>query len=34
VIVVSHDNRVYKFGDRIVHMSDGRIEKVESKPAA
>jgi putative ABC transport system ATP-binding protein len=34
VIVVSHDNRVYKFGDRIVHMSDGRIEKVESKPVA
>ena len=28
VIVVSHDSRVYKFGDRIVHMSDGRIEKV------
>jgi putative ABC transport system ATP-binding protein len=34
VIVVSHDNRVYKFGDRIVHMSDGLIEKVESRPAA
>jgi putative ABC transport system ATP-binding protein len=34
VIVVSHDSRVYKFGDRIVHMSDGRIEKVESNHAA
>jgi putative ABC transport system ATP-binding protein len=34
VIVVSHDNRVYKFGDRIVYMNDGLIEKVESKPAA
>jgi putative ABC transport system ATP-binding protein len=34
VIVVSHDSRVYKFGDRIVHMSDGRIEKVESNTAA
>jgi putative ABC transport system ATP-binding protein len=34
VIVVSHDNRVYKFGDRIVYMSDGLVEKVESKPAA
>jgi putative ABC transport system ATP-binding protein len=34
VIVVSHDNRVYKFGDRIVYMSDGLIEKVESKSAA
>ncbi len=25
VIVVTHDNRIFKFGDRIVHMSDGRI---------
>jgi putative ABC transport system ATP-binding protein len=29
VIVVTHDNRVYDFGDRIVTMSDGRLEKVE-----
>ena len=29
VIVVTHDNRVFGFGDRIVHMSDGRVEKVE-----
>jgi putative ABC transport system ATP-binding protein len=29
VIVVTHDNRVFGFGDRIVHMNDGRIEKVE-----
>jgi len=28
VIVVTHDNRVFGFGDRIVHMNDGRIEKV------
>jgi putative ABC transport system ATP-binding protein len=34
VIVVSHDNRVYRFGDRIIYMSDGLIEKVESNPAA
>jgi putative ABC transport system ATP-binding protein len=34
VVVVSHDNRVYKFGDRIVYMSDGRIEKVETNHAA
>jgi putative ABC transport system ATP-binding protein len=25
VIVVTHDSRVYKYGDRIVEMSDGRI---------
>jgi putative ABC transport system ATP-binding protein len=30
VIVVTHDNRVFGFGDRIVHMSDGRIVRVET----
>ena len=29
VIVVTHDHRVFGFGDRIVHMSDGRVERVE-----
>jgi putative ABC transport system ATP-binding protein len=29
VIVVTHDNRVFDFGDRIVTMSDGRIEGIE-----
>jgi putative ABC transport system ATP-binding protein len=29
VIIVSHDNRVFHFGDRIVSMSDGRIESVQ-----
>jgi putative ABC transport system ATP-binding protein len=29
VIVVTHDRRVYGFGDRIVEMSDGRIECIE-----
>jgi putative ABC transport system ATP-binding protein len=29
VIVVTHDHRVFGFGDRIVHMSDGKIVKVE-----
>ncbi|HTU92568.1 MAG TPA: ABC transporter ATP-binding protein [Gemmataceae bacterium] len=31
VIVVTHDNRVFRFGDRIVHMSDGVIDKVETQ---
>jgi putative ABC transport system ATP-binding protein len=31
VIVVTHDSRVYDFGDRIIQMSDGLIEKVERK---
>jgi putative ABC transport system ATP-binding protein len=34
VIVVTHDSRVYRFGDRIVSMSDGRVEKVELPPRA
>ncbi len=29
VMIVTHDSRVYGFGDRIVYMSDGRIERVE-----
>jgi putative ABC transport system ATP-binding protein len=34
VIVVTHDSRVFNFGDRIVHMSDGRVERVESRAVA
>jgi putative ABC transport system ATP-binding protein len=30
VIVVTHDSRVFGFGDRIAHMNDGEIEKVEN----
>jgi putative ABC transport system ATP-binding protein len=33
VIVVTHDNRVFDFGDRIVSMSDGRVEKIETGAA-
>jgi putative ABC transport system ATP-binding protein len=29
VIVVTHDSRVFHFGNRIVHMGDGRVEQVE-----
>jgi len=29
VIVVTHDSRVFGFGDRIITMSDGQIERVE-----
>ncbi len=34
VIVVTHDSRVFRFGDRIIHMSDGLVEKVEVPPLA
>lgn len=30
VIVVTHDNRVFDFGDRIAHMDDGHIVQVET----
>src|SRR5262249_16449079 len=30
VIVVTHDSRVFGFCDRIVYMSDGKIERVET----
>lgn len=29
VIVVTHDNRVFSFGDRIIHMDDGRVTQVD-----
>jgi putative ABC transport system ATP-binding protein len=29
VIIVTHDNRVLHYGRQIIHMSDGRIERVE-----
>jgi putative ABC transport system ATP-binding protein len=32
VIIVTHDARVYQFGQRIVSMSDGRIESVTTNP--
>jgi putative ABC transport system ATP-binding protein len=34
VIVVTHDSRVFGFGDRIAHMSDGRIVNVETPARA
>jgi putative ABC transport system ATP-binding protein len=35
VAVVTHDNRVFQFGDRIAHMDDGHVVEVEENtPAA
>ncbi len=31
VIVVTHDDRIYKYADRISSMSDGRIVDVQSR---
>jgi putative ABC transport system ATP-binding protein len=33
VIVVTHDSRIFHFGDRMVTMSDGRIQNVRTDPA-
>ncbi len=35
VAVVTHDNRVFQFGDRIAHMDDGHVIEIEVRaPAA
>jgi len=31
VIVVTHDSRVFDFGDRIIYMADGQIERIETR---
>ena len=31
VVVVTHDNRIFHFGDRIAHMDDGQIVQVEAR---
>ena len=32
VVVVTHDNRVFHFGDRIAHMDDGRSSRSRRRP--
>jgi putative ABC transport system ATP-binding protein len=32
VIVVTHDNRIFDFADRIAFMEDGHIVRIEAKP--
>ncbi|MFZ1745250.1 MAG: ABC transporter ATP-binding protein [Nitrospirales bacterium] len=29
VIIVTHDTRIFEFGDRIVHMEDGRVGQIK-----
>ena len=33
MIIVTHDNRIFNFADRIARMEDGRIVSVESQVA-
>jgi len=32
LLVVTHDSRIFALADRIAHMDDGRVERVESTP--
>src|ERR1043165_7599851 len=32
VIIVTHDNRIFKYADRMVHMEDGRISQTQTQP--
>ena len=34
VIVVTHDDRIFRFADRIAHMADGRIARMSALEAA
>jgi putative ABC transport system ATP-binding protein len=33
VIIVTHDNRIFSYGDPIVRMNDGRVDRVERRAA-
>ncbi len=34
VVVVTHDPRVYAFGDRVIYMNDGRLDRVDERVVA
>ncbi len=34
ILIVTHDNRIFGFGDRLATMSDGRVVGVEVPTAA
>ncbi len=34
LIVVTHDARIFSLADRIAHMDDGRVERIESTPTS
>ncbi len=31
VVVVTHDNRIFHFGDWVAHMDDGRIDEIQER---
>jgi putative ABC transport system ATP-binding protein len=34
VIVVTHDNRIFHYGSRIIHMLDGAVQKIEDQESS
>jgi putative ABC transport system ATP-binding protein len=32
LVVVTHDPRIFEFGDRVGHMDDGRIVEITTRP--
>jgi len=34
LIIVTHDNRIYGYADRIAHMDDGKIDTIEENKSA
>jgi putative ABC transport system ATP-binding protein len=34
LLVVTHDSRIFALADRIAHMDDGRVQRVESAPSS
>jgi len=33
-VVVTHDNRVFHFGDRVARMDDGRIVEIQNRTSS
>jgi putative ABC transport system ATP-binding protein len=33
VIIVTHDNRIFKYADRMTHMEDGRVQRTDDHDA-
>jgi putative ABC transport system ATP-binding protein len=29
ILIVTHDSRIFEFADRIMHMEDGRVTRIE-----
>lgn len=32
ILIVTHDTRIFEYADRIMHMEDGRITRLEERP--